>query len=67
MRVLLCLVNGDVYKMINCSVIVLDPSPENRNNLEEIFRAQSKTNRIGYFGFGPYSYYVEEMKAAPMR
>ena len=46
---------------------LLDPSTENRNDLEEIFRAQSKTNNIGYFGLGPYSYYVEEMKAAPMR
>jgi len=49
------------------SLALLDPSSENRNDLEEIFRAQSKTNNIGYFGFGPYSYYVEEMKAAPMR
>ena len=49
------------------SFYLLDPSTENRNDLEEIFRAQSKTNNIGYFGLGPYSFYVEEMKAAPMR
>ena len=49
------------------SAFILDPNPENRRDVEEVFRAQSKTNNIGFFGMGPYSYYVEEMKAVPLR
>lgn len=44
-----------------------DPNKENLNDIEDVLKEQSKTLQIGHYGLGTYSFYVEEMKAAPFR
>ena len=44
---------------------ILDPNSENAKDLTELFAFQSKTEKIGQHHFGAYSFYIEEMLAAP--
>ena len=45
----------------------LDPNKENRKDIELMLEAQGGQGVFGKYEFGKYSFYVEEMKAAPTR
>ena len=55
-------------------ILLIDLDREMRINLQNVFEEQFgkvrefyKLGDFGKFEFGPYSFYVEEMKAAPYR